>query len=74
MHASLRRKVIIVTAAAGRMLITLGQSGVAAAAKAPAMSKRLPQVARSGRAAMLTSATGARSMSPAAYPSWAGRF
>ena len=74
MHANLGRKVTILTAAAGLVLIALGQTGVAAAAKAPAASKKMPKVVRSSAAAIRTPATGTGSLSATTYPTWAGRF
>ena len=74
MHASLGLKFIVLTASAGLVLVTLGQAGVASAAKTPPASKKLPQVANSRTAAMRTPATRRRTLSPATYPSWAGRF
>jgi hypothetical protein len=73
MHANAGRKVTIVTAVAGLMVLMLGQAGVAAAAKAPAAHRRMPHAA-AGSTAALVSATGTGSLSPATYPSWAGRF
>ena len=74
MHASLGRKFTILTVSAGLVLITLAQAAVASAAKTPSASKKLPQVARSGTAAMRTPVTRTRALSAATYPSWAGRF
>ena len=68
-----RHKFIILTVSAGLVLIMLSQAGVASAAKTPSAGKTAAcRAQRRGDGADTGYRTG--SLSPATYPSWAGRF